>query len=260
MRETEHVSDPRSRAVVRASLVLTATGVVSAATVRNAADEGGDDVAFALAYAVFLGLVLLATPRRPVRGALPIAFVAVAATYLAAAVGGWGSIVGMAAFVAAAALGVFATSRPFRPVVAAGFALWTPALRFFGEDPYGGSFPPILAVASVLALATLAATVVGRPSLDADERLRRIGLGLLAVTCVGAVVERHQVVSSLGLAPDDLMALAVVALFPLLMVARIRPGTRDALATGLALGTYAVVGLALILGKAYHSDAVTAPH
>ncbi len=260
MRETEPAPDPHSSSLVRASLALTATGIVSAATVRNAADDAGFDLAFAVAYAVYLGLILLAAPRRPVRGAPLIAFAAVAGIYLASAVAGRGSVVGMGTFVVAAALGAFATPPRFRPLAVAAFALWTPALRLFGPDPSAGAFPPALALASVFVLFSLAAALLDRRPLDADERLRRIGLGLLALTCVAAVVERHQVVASLDLAPDDLMALVVVALFPLLTFARLRSGTRDALATGLALATYSLVGLALILGKGYHSDAVTAPH
>ncbi len=260
MRETERAPDRHSSALVRASLALTATGIVSAATVRNAADDAGDDLAFAIAYALFLGLLLLATPRRPVRGALLIAFAAAAGIYLASAVAGGGSVVGMGIFVVAAALGALATPRRFRPLAVAAFALWTPALRLFGHDPSAGAFPPALAVGSLIALVSLAAVLLDRRATSDDERLRRIGLGLLGLTCVAAVVERHQVVASSGIAPDDLMALVIVVLFPLLTFARLRSAIRDALATGLALATYTLVGLALVLGKGYHSDAVTAPH
>ena len=61
-------------------------------------------------------------------------------------------------------------------------------------------------------------------------------------------------------APDDVMALVVVAALPLMAVARVRPSTRDALATGLALATFVLAAMALLIGKGYHVDAVTVPH
>src|SRR5438094_76086 len=73
-------------------------------------------------------------------------------------------------------------------------------------------------------------------------------------------VERHLAVESLVIAPDDVMALVVVSVLPLLAVARLRPSTRDAIATGLALATFVLAAMALILGKGYHVDAVTVPH
>src|SRR5207245_4579921 len=90
--------------------------------------------------------------------------------------------------------------------------------------------------------------------------LRRIGLGLLAVACVAMVVERHLVVGSTGVAPDDLMALVIVAALPILAVVRIRPAMRDALATGLALCVFVLTAMALLSGKGYHVDPVTVPH
>src|SRR5205807_3160854 len=93
-----------------------------------------------------------------------------------------------------------------------------------------------------------------------EWRLRRIGLGLLAVASVATVVERHLVVESIGIAPDVVMALVIVGTLPLLSVARLRPATRDALATGLALAAFSLTAMALLLGKGYHVDAVTVPH
>src|SRR3989442_8828781 len=56
------------------------------------------------------------------------------------------------------------------------------------------------------------------------------------------------------------MALVIVGVLPILAVIRIRPGTRDALATGLALAAFALTALALLSGKGYHVDSVTVPH
>src|SRR5207247_493073 len=112
-----------------------------------------------------------------------------------------------------------ATPTTFRPLTVAAFALWTPAIRFFGPDPLAGQFPPLLAFASVLSLINLVATLLDRTARDPDERLRRIGLGLLAVATVATVVERHLAVESLVIAPDDVMALVVVSVLPLLAFA-----------------------------------------
>jgi len=166
----------------------------------------------------------------------------------------------LAVYLVAAVLGYIATPAIFRPLTVAAFALWTPALRFFGPDPLAGVFPPLLAFASVLSLINLVASLLDRTARDPEERVRRIGLGLLAVATVATVVERHLVVESTIIAPDDVMALIVVGVLPVLAVARLRPSTRDALATGLALATFVLAAMALFLGKGYHVDAVTVPH
>ena len=168
---------------------------------------------------------------------------------------------GLTVYVAAAAFAYFATAPRFRPLTVAAFALWTPAIRFFGPDPGFGAYPPSLAAATVTALLFLVAVLLDRTETDVDERIRRIGLGLLAVACVARITERHDVVSSPGvIAPDDLWAIVVVIVLPLLAVARLRRPARDALATGVALGAYLLVGIALIVGKSYHVDAVAVVH
>ena len=249
-----------SNTLLRAALVLTATGIVSASSVRHAIDESASDLPFAIGYAFYLGLILIATPRRPPRWAPVLGFVLVGVTYGLAIVTMNGNALAIALYIAAAYLGYLATPAPFRPLAVAAFALWTPALRFFGPEPTEGRFPPLLALASVLALFNLVGALLDRTTRDPDERLRRIGLGLLAVACVATVVERHLVVGSTGVAPDDLMALVIVGVLPILAVIRIRPGTRDALATGLALAAFALTALALLSGKGYHVDSVTVPH
>src|SRR2546428_10606807 len=223
-------------------------------------DESGTDLALVIGYAFYLGLILIATPRQPPRWAPLVAFALVALTYGFAIVTLGGNTIAIALYIAAAYLGYLATPAPFRPLAVAAFALWTPALRFFGPEPTEGRFPPLLALASVLALFNLVGALLDRTTRDPDERLRRIGLGLLAVACVATVVERHLVVGSTGVAPDDLMALVIVAALPILAVVRIRPAMRDALATGLALCVFVLTAMALILGKGYHVDAVTVPH
>ena len=249
-----------SSTLLRASLALTATGIVSAASIRHVLEEGGTDIPFAVGYAFYLSLILIATPRHPPRWSPVLAFAFAAITYAVAIVTLNGNALAVGLYLAAALLGYVATPAAFRPLTVAAFALWTPAIRFFGPDPLAGEFPPLLAFASVLSLINLVAALLDRSAGDPDERLRRIGLGLLAVATVATVVERHLVVESTVIAPDDVMALIVVGVLPVLGVARLRPSTRDALATGLALATFVLAAMALLLGKGYHVDAVTVPH
>jgi hypothetical protein len=249
-----------SSTLLRAALALTATGIVSAATVRHALQEGGDDLGFAVGYAFYLSLILIATPRHPPRWAPAVGFVLAAITYVLAITALSGNVLAMALYLLVALLGYVATPATYRPLTVAAFALWTPAIRFFGPDPLAGAFPPVLAFASVLSLINLVAALLDRSARDPDERLRRIGLGLLAVATVATVVERHLVVESRGIAPDDLMALVTVGVLPLLAVVRIRSSARDAIATGLALATFVLAAMALLIGKGYHVDAVTVPH
>ena len=249
-----------SSTLLRAALALTATGIVSAASIRHALEEGGADIAFAVGYAFYLSLILIATPRHPPRWSPLLAFAFAAITYVAAILTLNGNALAVGLYLVAAVLGYIATPAAFRPLTVAAFALWTPAIRFFGPEPLAGAFPPLLAFASVLSLINLVAALLDRSARDPDERLRRIGLGLLAVATVATVVERHLVVESIVVAPDDVMALIVVGVLPILAVAPLRPSTRDALATGLALATFVLAAMALLYGKGYHVDAVTVPH
>jgi len=249
----------RPETLARAGLVLTATGIASASSVWHALDESYD-LSFVFGFLFYVGLILIASARRQLAAAPIIAFAAFAVTYIGATFSTGGDRAGIVLYVGAAALAYVSTQRLFRPLTVAAFALWTPALRLFGPDPTGGLFPIALAGAAVLALVFLAAVLISRDAIDPEEQLRRVGLGLLSVACVACVVERHLVVASLSVAPDDVMALVVVATLPMIAIARLRPQTRDALATGLALATFALVGLADISGKGYHVDSVTVPH
>jgi uncharacterized membrane protein len=78
---------------------------------------------------------------------------------------------------------------------------------------------------------------------------------------MAALFDRHLAVASSRLAPDDLLAIVVGFGLPLLAHARVlRASLRDAIATGLVLITFAMVGLAGIIGMPYHTDAVAAVH
>lgn len=249
-----------SPTLVRAGLLLTATGIVSAASVRHAIDEGGD-IIFAYGFLLYLGLVLLGVPRRPFRYASLLAFLAFAAMFLSAASGPDADQLGLSLYVVAGALAYFVTPSKLRILTVAALASWTPALRFFSADPFVGDYPLGGVVAAILALFFLVVVLIARDKVDDEERVRRIGLGLLAVATIARISERHFIVSSPGVAaPDDVWALVVVAVLPILAVARVRPQVRDALATGVALAAYVLIGIALILGKSYHVDSVAVVH
>jgi len=207
------VSDvPRSASdtITRAGILLTATGVISAATVRHAIDEGGD-IIVAYGFLLYLVLILVAVPRRQLRIAPLIAFAAFAAMYLGATFGEGTNDLGLSLYVIAAAAAYVATPRIFRPLAVAAFALWSPAFRLFGPTPFGDLYPGWMAIASILALFFLVVVLLARDPAEPDEQLRRIGLGLLGVAIIARISERHFVVASLGIAPDEFWALVVVA-------------------------------------------------
>ena len=99
----------------------------------------------------------------------------------------------------------------------------------------------------------LAALLVRIPRIEPGARA---GRWLVAVAVVALVAHRHLFVSSSGLAPDHVLALAVVA--GALGLPRGRPW--DAIGVAGVLATYAVVALILIGVKPYHSDAVVSAH
>ncbi len=238
-------------ALTRAGLVLVATGVVSFVSVRGYLDEDAAQARdLTVGFAAFFALVLLASARTPPRGSAFFALLLTAAALLWGTTFAGGSDLAVVAFVVA--------EPAYRPLVVAGFALWTPALYLFGE-PTILRVEPVVALAAWLALAFLVVAVLRRGG-DPQLRLRRVGLALLAVAVASAVFERHNVVASRSLAPDDWMAVIAVVVLAFLAVLPLPTRLVDGLASGLALATYALVAIALILGKGYHVDAVTSPH
>ena len=87
----------------------------------------------------------------------------------------------------------------------------------------------------------------------------RLGLQALAVAAVLALADRHLVVASPVLAPDDI-AVAVTAVVCLGLAARAPHLAGRPLVTGLALAAYALVCVSLISGTRYQSDAVANVH
>ena len=247
--------------LVRVSLALVATGIVAAASLRPALSDVGPDVPFAVAFLSFIVLLLLAAAAEPPRWSLALAFALAALTYAVTVLANGGTIVGIGAYVVAGLAAYRASPPRSRPLAVAIFALWIPAIRLLGPDPLAGAFPSLLAGASVVALAAGAAAVLDPRAVEADERTHRAGLAILAIAAVGAVVQRHLVVASSALAPDDLLAITVVVGVVLRLAVRARPpAPADTAIFALALGTFVFAGAALLLGKGYHVDAVTAPH
>src|SRR3981081_880729 len=111
-----------SSTLLRAALALTATGIVSAASIRHAFEEGGTDLGFAIGYAFYLTLILIPTPRHPPRWSPALAFVFAAVTYVVAIVTLNGNSLAVGLYVVAALLGYMATPAPFRPLTVAAFA------------------------------------------------------------------------------------------------------------------------------------------
>jgi hypothetical protein len=221
----------------------------------------GGDIVFAYGLLFYLALILIAVPRHPFRRASLLAFAAFAAMYLSFAFDAQSNQLGLVLYVGAGGLAYLATPGGLRVLAVAAFASWTPALRFFSADPFAAGYPVSDAIASILAVLFVSVVLLMRDAAVDDERIRRAGLGLLAVATLTQVSERHYLVASPGVvAPDDLVALVVVAVLPILVIARIRVTTRDALATAVALTAYTLVGVALILGKGYHVDSVVAVH
>ncbi len=245
--------------LARAGLVLVATGVLSFVSVRGYLEDAAPtERDLTIGFAAFFALVLLASARVPPAWSALLALVLTATAYV------WGTTLaggtGLAALglLVLVAFAYFLAEPAYRPLVIAGFALWTPALYLFGSRSLL-RVEPIVALAAGAALAFLLVAAFARHA-DATTRLRRIGLALLAIAVVSAVFERHNVVASSILAPDDAMAVIAVVGLVTLAASRLPVNIVDALASGIALAAYMLVAMAMLLGKGYHVDAVTSPH
>src|SRR2546430_13991383 len=106
---------PPSSTLLRAALALTATGIVSAASIRHVQDESGADVMFAVAYGFYLSLILIATPRHPPRWAPVLGFAFAAITYVGAILTLNGNTLAVGLYLLVALLGYLATPLTFRP-------------------------------------------------------------------------------------------------------------------------------------------------
>lgn len=255
----ERRSDPRLGVALRVGLALIATGIASAGLGRRALSGSGADVPLAVAFGCFAIVLVLATLQRPPRVSAWVGLAMVAGIYLATAVALADTPIGMAAYLVAAAFATWRTPSHLRAFTVAAFALWTPALGIFASRGVTVLPAPVL-VAAMFALAYTVAALVDPSRVHPSDRLRRVGFGIVAIATMAALFDRHLEVSSSGLAPDDLLAIVVALLLPLLAHVRARPSTRDAIATGLALTAFALIGLVCVIAVPYHADAVAALH
>jgi uncharacterized membrane protein len=257
---SERRTDPRRGVVTRVGLVLAATGIASAAVDRRSLAGVSADVLLAVGFGLFLAILLIATMQKPPPAATWIALGSVVLVYLLAAAELASSLLGMTAYVVLAFGATFLTAPHLRPLMVGAFALWTPALWLFGPTNALAALPVELRVASVVALAFTVNAIANPRRQHPSERLRHAGYGILAIACVSAGIGRSLVVSSAGFAPGQALTLLVAVALPLLSYAKIRPTRRDTIAAALALSTFAVVGLAYIVGTTYGADTVAASH
>lgn len=255
----ERRSDPRLGLAIRVGLALTATGIASAGLARRALSGSPADVPLAVAFGCFILLLLLATFQRPPRPSAWIALALVAVVYIATAAALAETPVGMVAYLAAAALATWRTASHLRAFTVAAFALWTPALGLFATRGDAVLPAPVLA-AAMFALGYTVAVLVDPSRVHPSDRLRRAGFGIASIAVMTALFDRHLAVTSSRLAPDDALAIVVAIALPLLAYVRARAQRRDAIATGLVLGTFALVALAALSGMPYHADPVAAIH
>ena len=127
-----------------------------------------------------------------------------------------------------------------------------------------GALEPRLGVTLTLGFGVLVAlalwAVLARRGAATDRSAHpRMGLVALAAAAALALADRHLVVASRGVAPDDLaVAVLVVACTGIALRAPQRAGRPYV--TALALVAYALIFVALVAGTRYHSDAVANVH
>lgn len=119
---------------------------------------------------------------------------------------------------------------------------------------------PVLAYGVALGAVLLAALHPAAAASNPSVAAYRVGLVALAGAVLIAVLDRHELVASSVLAPDDILA-AVTILAALAVAVRApRAAGARALVYGLVIGTYVLSAAILIHAKPYHSDAVVATH
>src|SRR5258708_19625103 len=138
----ERRTDPRRGVVLRVGLTLTATGIASGASDRRSLAGVAADVPLAVGFGLFIAILLLATLRRPPRGATWLALASVSLIYLLAAAELATSLIGMISYLLLALAAALVTPPPLRPLMVAAFALWTPAPWLFPPTPPLHPLPP----------------------------------------------------------------------------------------------------------------------
>ena len=253
-------TEPRRGLAARVGFIVAATGIVSAAIDRQAIAGVTPDVPMAVAFGLFLAIILMATFRRPMPGSTWIVFLAFALMYVVQAVDIHANVEGILSYVLFALGAVLITAPHLRPLMVGAFALWTAALWVYGPTGLIDELPIPIRIAAIVALAWTVVVIADPRRMHPSDRLRRAGYGVLAIACVTGSIARHLVVHSVGIAPGEAIALVVSVALPALTYIRMPAPRREVIATGLALAAFAFTCVAFIVGKSYHVDAVAAEH
>ena len=244
----------------RVALALCATGAMSAAIEAQSLAPPLADVGFVAAFGLALALAALAGRDPTPRWAIPAAFGGTLALFAGLALELRADLALAAAIALAAALVYGATDQARRPLAVAALALWTPAYHFVAPQPPAGPLPALVGLAAIGAALTALAALLDRGTPDPAERVRRVLYALCAIAGSALVADRHLMVGSRGVAPDDAALVLLVVLAPVVALLPIRTRVRDAAVAGLALLVLSLAGLAFVLGTPYHADTVAAAH
>lgn len=244
---------------MRVGLALTATGIVSIALDRRALAGAVSDLPLAIGFGLAIFLALLATLRRPPRGATAAGVAAMAAVLTLASLELVGNPVIALVYLLLTVAVMRYTAAHLRPLVIGALAMWTPVVWLVAPAGALDVVSAPLRLAAVLALGATLFAIADPRNAHPSERLRWTGYGVLAIAVVAASMARTLVVGP-GFTPNDVLALAAAIALPVLARVAMRHALRESLMAAIALFAYAFLGLAYIVGTGYGADAVVAPH
>jgi len=173
-------------------------------------------VPLAVGFGMLVGILLLASFKRPPRISSWLALASVAIIYVLAAAELASSVIGMISYLLLALAATLFTAPHLRPLVVGAFALWTPALWLFGPTDALSQLH-LVNVASLAASAASAVLVaiglrgvLGRTPLSGYRMLERALFISIFVSRLFAFVE-SQFAAVFGLMVDLLLLAALHA-------------------------------------------------